>query len=166
VAIDALAQLPDTTLTISGRGEASYVASLEERARANGVRDRVTFTVTPRDRLRTLYASADAFLFPVTWDEPFGLTPVEAMACATPVVGTARAGSLDFLVDGTNCLAVESDDATALARAVERLRADDELRQRIVRGGLETASKLTVDRYAHTLEAWHRFAAGEGDQPA
>jgi len=164
IAIEALAGLSGTTLTISGLGEASYLEQLNDLARRLGVAERVTFTFAPRGELRNLYSAAGVFCFPVTWNEPFGLTPIEAMACATPVVGTVRAGSTEFFVDGTNCFAVPSGDPAALASAVRTLEADASLRERLVRGGIETASRFTVDRYASALEQWHLWAAGERDE--
>ncbi len=49
-------------------------------------------------------AAADALLFPVQWEEPWGLVPLEAMASGTPVVATGTGGSGEYLRDGDNCL--------------------------------------------------------------
>ncbi len=118
-----------------------------------------------REALSREYRAADAFLFTSEWDEPFGLTPVEAMASRTPVVATATGGSAEFLFDGANCLRYPPGDADALAAAVLRLAGDSELRHRLVGGGLATAQQLSVDALADVLEEWHvaastRFASG------
>jgi glycosyltransferase involved in cell wall biosynthesis len=68
-----------------------------------------------------LLGSAAAVLFPVRWDEPFGLVPLEANACGTPVVAFAR-GAVPEVVDaGRTGLLVAPDDLDAFCRAVERV---------------------------------------------
>ena len=78
-------------------------------------------------------------LFPVRWDEPWGLVPLEAMARGRPVIATGRGGSAEYLRDGENCLLFPAGEAGALAGAVERLAADAALRARLREGGLRTA---------------------------
>lgn len=172
VAIDALGHLPAATLEIVGRGDDDYANELRARADRLGVAGRVAFRYAPRGELHRHYAQADVFLFPVLWDEPFGLVPLEAMASATPVIATGTGGSSEYLFDGVNCLLVPKDDGGALAAAVERLAANPDLRARLIARGLQTAAVLDVDRLADVLEAWHlaaaaRFADGRpSDRPS
>lgn len=157
-AVDALAALPPPyTLRFVGRGDAE--GALRARAERLGVGARVVIEARRRADLAGVYAGADAFLFTSEWDEPFGLTPIEAMACATPVVGTATGGSAAFLVDGVTCLRYPPGDAAALAAAVQRLAGDEPLRRRLVAAGLEVAGELTTDRLAEVFAAWHDGAA-------
>ena len=157
-AVDALAQLPPTySLRFVGRGDA-HAAILDRAARA-GLADRVRIEVRARDELAEVYREADVLLFTSEWDEPFGLTPVEAMACGTPVVGTATGGSATFLVDEVTCLRYAPGDARALADAVVRLADDDELRGRLVAAGTQVAGELTTDRLADVFATWHEAAA-------
>lgn len=72
-------------------------------------------------------------------EEPFGLTVLEAQASGVPIVATAAGGLPDFVTDGDNGLLVPPGDVGALARALERLLGDAELRQRLGRRGRETA---------------------------
>lgn len=159
-AIRALPQLEGATLDCWGRGGDTERERLERVAADLGVADRVRFGSLPRSELARAYADADAVLFPSTWAEPFGLVPLEAMACATPVVATGVGGSAEFLVDGENCLLVEPADADALVAAVRRLADDADLRRRLVAGGSATVDRLDVDRLADVMEAWHEHAAG------
>jgi glycogen(starch) synthase len=165
-ALRALPLLPPAAgLVVAGRGRPGELARLSALAAGLGVADRVRFEALGRAQLARRYREADALAFCSLWEEPFGLVPVEAMACATPVVATRRGGSAEVLVDGVNCLEVPPGDPAALAAALRRLAADPGLRSRLVAGGLETARELTVDRLAATLETWHvaaaeRFARG------
>ncbi|HEV2686724.1 MAG TPA: glycosyltransferase, partial [Actinomycetota bacterium] len=132
----------------------------------SGLTDRVRFDVVARSDLPARYGKADAVLFPVRWEEPFGLVPIEAMACGTPVIATGLGGSAEFLADGENCLLVPPNDPTALVVAVTRLAGDGALRARLVQGGLPLADELTTDHLAEVFEAWHqavaeRFANGQ-----
>lgn len=152
----ALQALPDDmTLTISGVGDERFAAELRAAAGPN-----VTFsTVRDREAVAAEYAAHDAVLFPVEWDEPWGLVPLEAMAVGRPVIATGTGGSGEYLRDGENCLLFERGDAAALRAAIERLAADPGLRERLVRGGLETAARYTQSAFARTVadahEAYH-----------
>jgi D-inositol-3-phosphate glycosyltransferase len=69
----------------------------------------------PRSQLRYFYSAADVFVT-MPWYEPFGITPVEAMACGVPVIG-ARVGGVQYSVeDGRTGFLVEAKNADALAR--------------------------------------------------
>jgi glycogen synthase len=160
LAIEALRALPSgATLDVLGRGDAEYRARLEALAAELGVSDRVRFAVVPRAELAARYRAADAVVFPTLWDEPFGLVPVEAMACGTPVVATATGGSAEFLFDEMNIVKVPPGDPEALAEGIRRIAADAGLRAALAEGGRRTADELTVDRLADVLEPWHRAAA-------
>jgi glycogen synthase len=160
VAVRTLRSLPEeATLRIDGPAEPAYRDELERIARDNGVAERVVFAECTRAQLRDEYADADALIFPVLWDEPFGLVPVEAMASGTCVVATHTGGSREFLVHDGNALVVAREDPQAIAAALHRLAGDPELRRRLAHGGAATAGELTVDRFADVLTQWHRYAA-------
>lgn len=113
-AIQGLAHMPgDTTLTVLGGGDEGHLAELRRLANRLGVADRVSFMRRPRSELPAAYAQADATLFPVRWEEPFGLVPLESMAMGTPVVATGRGGSGEYLRDGENCVLFDSEAGAA-----------------------------------------------------
>lgn len=58
-----------------------------------------------------LYQKAKAFIFPVGWEEPFGLTIIEAMACGTPVIAYARGSIPEIIQDGETGFIVNSSDS-------------------------------------------------------
>jgi glycosyltransferase involved in cell wall biosynthesis len=158
-AIEALPRVPaKTTLTIVGPGT-RHREDLRRLAGRLGVGERVAWTQVDRSELREHYRAADVLLFPSTEPEGFGLVPLEAMACATPVVATALGGSGEYLVHEENCLVIPPADPEALSAALARLSDDQALRGRIVAGGLKTAAVFTVDRLADELECIHEAAA-------
>lgn len=70
---------------------------------------------------RELYAKSSCLVFPISWDEPFGMVMVEAMACGTPVVATRRGSVPEIIDDGRTGIIVDAADglAAAIARADE-----------------------------------------------
>jgi glycosyltransferase involved in cell wall biosynthesis len=103
-------------LVIAGSGPEE--ARLRRAARLAPVP--VTFEVRPsRERLRELYWGAHALLFPA--HEDFGIVPVEAQACGTPVIGLRAGGLLETVVDGQTGFLVDSTEAGAYGPAVRRL---------------------------------------------
>jgi len=147
-AIQALARLPDARLVLAGGGEAAYERKLRARVDELGLGDRVQLLGgVDRERLPALYAAADAVVFPVVWEEPWGLVPLEAMGRGRPVVATGRGGSGEYLRDGDNCVLFEAGDADGLAGAVQRLAGDPGLRARLRDGGLATAERHTAPRF-------------------
>jgi glycosyltransferase involved in cell wall biosynthesis len=159
-AIRALAHLPATaSLDVDGPGDDVERRRLDALVAELGLAGRVRFATSARSELAARYRNADIFVFPSTWEEPFGLVPVEAMACGTPVIATRRGGSAEFLRDGENCLEFPAGDDAALARAVLRLAGDADLRRRLVAAGTNTARELTADRLTDVMEEWHLAAA-------
>lgn len=156
-AVRALAHLPAATLELQGTGEHAERDRLIEIAGGLGVASRVTFAGCTRTELVERYRAADALVFPSEWEEPFGLTPLEAMACGTPVVATGVGGSGEFLLDPGNCVRFAAGDPGSLADAVRRLAADGELRRTLVDRGLATAATFDVDRLADSFEGWLDF---------
>ena len=145
-ALAALAALPSpATLTFAGTGDPAHERVL--RAHAG---ERVRFAgAVGRSELPDLYAQADAVLFPVRWEEPWGLVPLEAMGLGRPVIATGLGGSGEYLEHEVNCLLVAPGDPPAIAAAVRRLAEEEGLRRRLREGGMRTAR-------AHTAEAFHR----------
>jgi glycosyltransferase involved in cell wall biosynthesis len=152
--VRAMPLLPSQArLRLIGRGDERYEAHLQRLAHELGVVSQVSFGVADRSELASIYRDADVVVFPSTWDEPFGLVPLEAMACATPVVATGRGGSGEFLTSEVNSLWFSAGDPRSLADAVLRVACDRRLRRQLVEAGLHTARTLTTVRMADELEA-------------
>jgi len=98
-----------------------------------------------RERLRELYRSARAFVYPSRY-EGFGIPPLEAMACGAPVIAT-RTGAIPEYAEGA-ALLVAPNDREALREALRRLLGDAALRQELRARGPERARLYTWDRSA------------------
>ncbi|MFD8804201.1 glycosyltransferase [Streptomyces sp. NPDC059597] len=158
-AIRALAHVPGAELLVAGGPEPALLFAEPEAERLLalaeecGVADRVTLLGgVSRADMPGLMADADLVLS-VPRYEPFGIVPVEAMACGAPVVATAVGGQLDTVVDGrTGVLVPPGDDAGERTGAViRRLLDDPDLRARY---GAE-ARRRVLDHYT-----WDRVADG------
>lgn len=114
---------PDPALT-------PEIGRLQQLAAELGVTRLVTFTGSrTRDELRHYYSAADVFVT-TPWYEPFGITPLEAMACGTPVVGAAVGGIKHTVLLNKTGFLVQPNDPTALADRVAVLIRNKDLRQR------------------------------------
>ncbi len=113
----------------------------------------------PDDDLVALYNAAELFLYP-SYYEGFGLPPLEAMACGTPVVAS-NVASLPEVV-GEAAVTVAPDDAEGLAGAVMRVLGDGKLREEMSRMGLARARLFSRQRMAReTLEVIEEVVLGQ-----
>lgn len=125
------------------------IGRLAALAKSEGVRDAVIFAGSrTRRELRAYYGAADVFVT-TPWYEPFGITPLEAMACAKPVIGAAVGGIKSTVIDGETGFLVPPKDPDALADRLARLYRDRSLAERCGRRAYERA---------HRLFTWARVA--------
>jgi glycosyltransferase involved in cell wall biosynthesis len=104
-----------------------------------------------------LYANADLFLF-ASSSEGFGLPPLEAMACGTPVVAGDNSSMPEVLGDAA--LLVDASDADAIFEAARRVLAEPELSAELVRRGRARAAILTWKSCARSTFDVYRAAVG------
>jgi len=112
----------------------------------------------PEEDLPALYNLADLFVFPSLY-EGFGLPPLEAMACGTPVVTSNSSSLLEVVGDGA--LLIPPQEVEALAAAMERVLSDPSLREELRRKGLERAKQFTWSEAAKRLLAIYEQVGGE-----
>lgn len=116
-------------LHIYGNGEHSYKKKLCDYVAAHGLR--VTFSSAGMNEMPEIYKRHDALLFTSEWPEPFALTPLEAMACGRPVIGTTTGGSREIFRHRDNALTYTAGNAEELAERILELTDSPSLRIRI-----------------------------------
>jgi len=112
----------------------------------------------PFDTLRCFYESAAGFVFP-SRHEGFGLPPLEAMACGTPVV-TSNVSSLPEVV-GDAAVLVNPENVFDIARGIRDVLLDEELRARLIRRGREQAARFSWSWTARQVLEIYKEAAAE-----
>ena len=133
----------------------THVPALREAVARLGLSGRVRFAgFVPDDELAHLNSRAYALIQP-SLAEGFGLPPLEAMACGTPVLAS-RAGSLPEVVGDAGRF-FEPTDVDAIAGSIRRLLDDPADRDRLARRALERARLYTWDAAAAAL--WAEFDA-------
>ncbi len=154
--IAALRLLPEAELVIAGGPTLDALSAdpevcrLRDLAKAAGTGDRVHFTGrVARREVPALIQSAD-IVVAVPWYEPFGIVPLEAMACGRPVIGSAVGGLLDTIVQGETGVLVPARRPDLLARALADLLSDPVRRRAYGAAGLRRVSRLY---------RWERIAA-------
>jgi glycosyltransferase involved in cell wall biosynthesis len=139
---------PDETIT-------PEIGRLKKIAEEENISHHVTFTGRRRrNMLKYFYAAADVFIT-TPWYEPFGITPLEAMACGTPVIG-ANVGGIKYSVkDGETGFLVPPKNPVALAQKIETLVMNDALFTAMKRNAVKRVNKYftwaTVANSVHTL---------------
>lgn len=159
--LDALSLLADprVELDVYGRSEpewADVIRAKVDRLARQHVRVRVHGTV-PQAELADRFRAADAFVFP-SHIGGVGLSTLQALATGLPTI----VSSADVLLHaGDECLEVAPDDPVAIADAVERLRADLDLRAHLRAGALVAGTAFDWTRYRrHLARAYEVMAAG------
>ncbi len=137
------------------------IRRLADIATLHRVRDRVVFTgKRPQDRLKLYYSAADVAVT-TPWYEPFGLTPLEAMACGVPVIGSDVGGIKFTIADEETGFLVPPRDPIALSRQMERLLLDRAMARRMGRAARARVERLFTwqkvgERTAELYEAMLR----------
>jgi D-inositol-3-phosphate glycosyltransferase len=135
--------LPDPAIT-------PEIGRLQQLVESEEIGENITF-VGRRDRnlLRYYYSAADVFVT-TPWYEPFGITPLEAMACGTPVIGARVGGIKHTIIDGQTGLLVPAKEAEILAEKLNLLiqhpRLGDALRTRALHRVHQEFTWLNVAR--------------------
>src|SRR3989338_4117396 len=133
-------------------GDGPERKNLEDEIKENKINNvvMVGYINTGDQRLfHAFYERTDVFVSPSVWDEPLGLTILEAMAAGAPVVATRRGGVLSSIQDKVNGFLVKPRNSREIAEVVNILLADDRLRKKIS----SAAYKTVVERFT-----WERIA--------
>lgn len=154
---------PDPALT-------PELGRLLEIARQEGVENQVEFLGRkPRQVLRYYYGAADIFIS-TPWYEPFGITPVESMACGTPVIGSNVGGIKYSVVDGQTGFLVLPEDPDALGERLAQLYSNPDMMRKMRKQAVARANqyftwkkvvKQLVEIYEEVIAASKKVSVGE-----
>ena len=140
-------------------GEDEYAESLVRHAERLGIEEQVEFRGF-RDDVWDELANLDVLVHASVTPEPFGQVVLEGMAAGLPVVATAGGGPSELIADGVEGLLTPPNDATALADALRRLRADPDLRLRLGEAAAARSLEFTPERAAAQLLEVYRGILG------
>src|SRR5258708_29727751 len=144
-------------LVFAGPDESGMTQRLQESVRRSGVQERVIFSGAIFGMQKwAAYRDADVFVLP-SQNENFGNTAAEAAACGTPVVITENCGVAPLLAGAAGL--VVPHETTAVARAVQQVLSEPELRSRLSEGGKSTAGRLSWDQPVSAMESMYRELA-------
>jgi glycosyltransferase involved in cell wall biosynthesis len=146
--------LPDPALT-------PEIARLQAIAAEEGVAKQVMFTGRrAREFLKLYYSAADIFAT-TPWYEPFGITPLEAMACGTPVIGADVGGIRFSVMDGVTGFLVPPNDPEALAERAAALLRDPERMRDMGRNGIQRVqAQFTWPKVTRSICAFYEQVVG------
>ena len=142
--VDAFACMPNRSLVVIGEGP--EFDRIKARAPAN-VR---LLGYQPPELLREYLRRAKAFVFAAV--EDFGIAPVEAQACGTPVIALRRGGVVESVVDGQTGVFFEEQSPAAIAAAIERFEASE--RTFNSAGIRANALRFGADRFKNEFRAF------------
>ncbi|HUQ67051.1 MAG TPA: glycosyltransferase family 1 protein [Flavitalea sp.] len=135
-------------IIVGGEGDPDYfvndpeIRRLKMIASAEGVEDKIIFAGRKtRDELKYYYSAADIFIT-TPWYEPFGITPLEAMACGVPVIGSNVGGIKYSVADGKTGFLVPPNDPLALSEKTAILLNDERLLQEMKKNALQRVNKM------------------------
>ena len=151
------------------------IGRLQQLAKELGVEDKVTFTGRRnRDVLKYFYSAADVFIT-TPWYEPFGITPLEAMACGTPVIGSNVGGIKYTVLDGKTGYLVAPNEPAMLAQKIFQLFRSTSLLGKMKRNAIarvnqlftwSRVSEILVDVYEAVLQPAYVIANKKKSQAA
>jgi len=139
-------------LVVVGTGD--DLPRLKKRAAELGLTDRVTFAGFVDEAKKIDYLRRSAIFVNPSEKEGWGITNIEASACATPVVANDAPGLRDSVVDNESGLLYKENDLVSLTASLKKLLDDRELRERMGRQGRRWAEKFSWDASAGRVGEW------------
>jgi glycosyltransferase involved in cell wall biosynthesis len=166
--IEAFSKMPERKLVVIGDGPDW------QRAKALASPNIELLGYQPAHVLREAMRDARAFVFAA--EEDFGITPVEAQACGTPVIAYGHGGALETVrglgssasAESPTGVFFEEQTATAIVDAVERFEAHQRYFE--PRACRDNAARFSIERFGHAMRrfvlgAWERQQLTDGPQP-
>jgi glycosyltransferase involved in cell wall biosynthesis len=158
VLVEALARLhqsgiPFTAEIAGDTTDQTFLEKLKTFAASTGMADRIKFPgFLGRDGLSALFARSNVLVFPSQFDEPFGISQVEALAAGLVLVSSGTGGAAEIISDGLDGLRFPAPDAEALAQRLALLARNPALFQELQRNGRRRALDFSVDAAVAGIE--------------
>lgn len=152
----------DIRLSLVGSGHRNYENQLRRLVNQDGLTDYVSFLgwLSP-DRIPGLMRNFDVILVTSTWEEPFARVVAEGMISGLVVIATQLGGTPEIVLDGENGLLFRPGDAEELAQKIIQIKADPELRRKLVEAGIKTVQEtFTVTKMMDEVEGFLQEVAG------
>ncbi len=145
-----------------------YKQEVHSAIQALGLTENIIIQSFPYMELPWVYNYCDVVTYPTIGEEPFGLVPVEAMACAKPCVVTPSGGMVESVVDEETGYFVPKRDPEALAEKLIALLEDRDLAEQMGRKGRERAVEVfSRERMAKdTIRVYEQALAAHKNAPA
>jgi glycosyltransferase involved in cell wall biosynthesis len=137
-------------------GEIAFRAELETEIKNLHLQENVVFLPFSLSDMPLAYRASDLVWYPTTDEEPFGLAPLESMACGTPVIVSASGGMVETVENKLNGLVVPRNDAAVLVNAAYSVLTQPSYRAELVSGALERVKRFDMRVYAATLEGLYQ----------
>ena len=166
--VQAMLQISDPHVKLLVAGSPFFAAQADSpffeelRLQAQALGDRIQFLgFVPNEELPLYYQIADVACFPALWDEPAGITAIEAMACGCPVIASNSGGMPEYL-SGSGAILVERDETIdspvvpdpttpplpqQLAQAICTLKDNPAQREAMAKAGAQCALSFSVQEY-------------------
>ena len=163
VLLKAFSKVNNCEIFIAGTGELEN--SLKAYAEKHNLADKVHFLgFLPDDELKQAYADCDIFVLPsVVKSEAFGIVQLEAMVYGKPVINTALPSGVPHVsLDGETGLTVPPSNANALAKAINRLAEDKELREELGRNAAERVREKFSEK--KIIRSLYSYLSGEASR--
>lgn len=143
VIVDAFAGMPDKKLVVIGDGPDFKKFSLSKHSNVQFL------GYQKSDALKSYMQRARAFVFAAI--EDFGITPVEAMACGTPVICLAKGGTLETVIDHETGVFFNEQTSDAIIAAVKRFESIDAFDPKVIR---KNAERFSNERFKSAMRAF------------
>lgn len=162
-ALEVLPRYPEFSVVVVGEitsDQREFVGQLRARVAAHGLEKRIIFTgELPFEQVPD-YFKAMSIVTALSRNEGFGLTVLEAMSCAVPVIATRAGAWPDIIEPGLDGQLIDVGDRDALIEKLEDLMSDQALRQRMGEAGRKkVAQSYRVEHEAEALIDYYRLLA-------
>ncbi|MFA6588418.1 MAG: glycosyltransferase [Patescibacteria group bacterium] len=133
------------------------IRRLKDVCRELGIRDRVEFTgAVQQEKLHFYYSASNVCVIP-SYYEPFGMVPLEAMACKVPVIASNTGGLPYSVRDGKSGILVPVRNPGCIANQLFKILHDREFSEKLIRGGRDLVKntfswRIIAEQVAHVYE--------------